>query len=366
MGASVDLVDLRKTFGRVVPVDGVSIRVDPGEFLTLLGPSGSGKTTTLMMLAGIEFPDSGTIRINGHDITWVPSHHRPIGVVFQNYALFPHMTVFENIAFSLRMRHYDQVDIVKRVGQALDLVHLSGLGGRYPRQLSGGQQQRVALARALVFEPAVLLLDEPLGALDRKLRETMKFEFRNIREKLATTVIYVTHDQEEALVLSDRIAVMNQGRIEQIDSAVDLYERPANLFVAEFIGESNFLPGRVTSCLGSNAVVQANALSVHCQAGGQLANGDEVVVAIRPERILIAAGKDTDAATHAATITDAIYVGEAMRYVARLVDGTAIVVKQQRRPGSGVFTRGTAVALSWDCEDARCFHIDRQGKCDVS
>ena len=358
MGASVELIELRKTFGRVVPVDGVSLSVGPGEFVTLLGPSGSGKTTTLMMIAGFEFPDSGAIRIDGHDITWLPSYRRPIGVVFQNYALFPHMTVFENVAFSLRMRNLRHREIVPRVGEALELVRLTGFDDRYPRQLSGGQQQRVALARALVFQPYVLLLDEPLGALDRKLREVMKFEFRNIRERLATTIIYVTHDQEEALVLSDRIAVMNHGRIEQVDTATGLYERPVNMFVADFVGESNFVPGQVVSFDASYAMVHCGALCLHCRFDGSARAGDKVLVGIRPERIAIASMVSERDVGHHATVTDAIYIGEGTRYVVRLSDDVLLVVKEQQRRNGAVFTRGDSVVLTWETDDARCFRID--------
>jgi spermidine/putrescine ABC transporter ATP-binding subunit len=355
MGASLELVELRKTFGRVVPVDGVSLAIAPGEFLTLLGPSGSGKTTTLMMIAGFEFPDSGHVRLDGADITFVPSYRRPLGVVFQSYALFPHMTVFENVAFSLRMRNLRTREITPRVGAALELVRLSGLEGRYPRQLSGGQQQRVALARALVFEPSVLLLDEPLGALDRKLRETMKLEFRNIREKLSTTIIYVTHDQEEALVLSDRIAVINHGRIEQLDTAAGLYERPANIFVADFIGDSNFVKGEVAQSQAPEALVQCGPLRVRCAAGLDARTGDKVVIGIRPERIAIEPANRASSAGHPGTVNDAIYIGEAVKYVVRVSDDIALVVKEQQRPNNVAFQRGDSVVLTWDKNDVRCF-----------
>jgi spermidine/putrescine ABC transporter ATP-binding subunit len=355
MGASVALIKLRKTFGRVIPVDNVSLSMAPGEFVTLLGPSGSGKTTTLMMIAGFEHPDSGEILLDGDDITHLPSYRRPIGVVFQNYALFPHMTVFENVAFSLRMRNLRERQIESRVGEALELVRLTGFDGRYPRQLSGGQQQRVALARALVFEPALLLLDEPLGALDRQLREVMKFEFRNIREKLATTIIYVTHDQEEALALSDRIAVMNHGRIEQIDSAVRLYERPANMFVAQFIGESNFVQGEIVSIEAPYTTVRCGPIIVRCRVDGPTRAGERVVVGIRPERIAVAPGSNERNGGYRAIVDDAIYVGEAIKYVVRLSHDAVLVAKEQQRPNSLVFQRGDAVLVSWDSDDVRCF-----------
>ena len=215
-----------------------------GEFVTLLGPSGSGKTTTLRMIAGFTSPTGGSIEIDGQDMTRVPPHRRDVGMVFQNYALFPHMTAAQNVAFPLRMRKQSRAEIDRRVGDALDLVKLRHLADRYPRQLSGGQQQRIALARAVVFEPRLLLMDEPLGALDRKLREALQLEIIRISRELGATVLYVTHDQEEALVMSDRIAIFNEGRIEQLGSGEDLYDRPASLFVADFIGESNILRGR--------------------------------------------------------------------------------------------------------------------------
>ncbi|MDT8267342.1 ABC transporter ATP-binding protein, partial [Roseomonas sp. DSM 102946] len=211
-------------------------------FISFLGPSGSGKSTTLMMIAGFETPESGQIALDGRDVTHLPPHRRGIGMVFQSYALFPHMTVAENVGFALKQRGVGKAEIVERVRQALDLVRLSAFGGRYPQQLSGGQQQRVAIARAVIFNPPVLLMDEPLSALDKQLREEMQLEIKALHERLGITFIYVTHDQKEALVMSDRVAVMNQGRIEQLDDPATLYDRPSNRFVASFVGEANFLP----------------------------------------------------------------------------------------------------------------------------
>src|SRR5262252_3250474 len=246
-GAEVRLEGLVKTFGATRAVDGVTLTAQAGEFLTLLGPSGSGKTTTLSCVAGFAVPTEGEVFIGGTPVTFEPPFKRNVGMVFQNYALFPHMTVAENLAFPLRMRKRPAVEIRERVAGALALVQLEGLGGRAPRQLSGGQQQRVALARALVFEPPVLLMDEPLGALDRKLRIEMQLELKHLHARLGVTVIYVTHDQEEALTLSDHIAVMNRGRIEQVGTPLDLYENPRTRFVAEFIGESNVVEGTVAA-----------------------------------------------------------------------------------------------------------------------
>ena len=241
----VRLQNLAKQFGSVTAVDSVSLDISRGEFITLLGPSGSGKTTTLMMVAGFEVPTAGEIYIAGEPMAYKPPYKRDIGMVFQNYALFPHMKVHDNIAFPLNNRKVPKPKTDQKVNAALDLVKLAGFGSRNPKQLSGRQQQRVALARALVFDPSVLLMDEPLGALDKKLREHMQLEIKRIQETLGITVIYVTHDQSEALTMSDRIVVMNEGRIEQVGTPSELYEGPANRFVADFIGESNFLEGEV-------------------------------------------------------------------------------------------------------------------------
>src|SRR5580658_6506385 len=241
-GAAVFLSGLEKRYGSVGAVCGVSLDIRSGEFLTLLGPSGSGKTTTLMMIAGFETPTGGDIAIDGTSVVAMPPYRRNIGMVFQNYALFPHLTVADNIGFPLKQRGVGKAERAKLVGEALELVHLPGYGERYPRQLSGGQQQRVAFARAIVFKPRLLLMDEPLGALDKQLRENLQLEMRRLHADLGITFIYVTHDQEEALIMSDRIAVMNEGRIVQLGKPEQLYDRPCDQFVASFIGESNFFP----------------------------------------------------------------------------------------------------------------------------
>ena len=247
LGARIVLNDVTKYYGDVGAVLGVTLDVAPGEILTLLGSSGSGKTTTLLIVAGFHAPSSGDVWVDERDVTNLPPERRNVGIVFQHYALFPHMSVAENIAFPLRMRGLRSSDICSKVTAALELVRMSGFDTRYPSQLSGGQQQRVALARATVFQPPVLLLDEPLGALDKKLRDKMQLELKELQSKTGITMIYVTHDQTEALSLSDRIAVMHDGRIEQIGTPSDLYERPATRFVADFVGDSNFLSGIVTS-----------------------------------------------------------------------------------------------------------------------
>ncbi|GLV49227.1 hypothetical protein TJA_23290 [Thermus sp. LT1-2-5] len=239
----VELIGVHKRYGRVVAVDGVNLAVREGEFFTLLGPSGCGKTTTLRLVAGFETPDQGEVRIAERNVNRLPPEQRPIGMVFQNYALFPNMTVYGNVAFPLRLRRLPERAVRERVGQLLEMVHLVGLEGRYPRELSGGQQQRVALARALAREPKVLLLDEPLSALDAKIREELRGELKRLQRETGLTALYVTHDQEEALALSDRIAVMREGRVEQLGTPREIYERPANAFVARFVGAGTLVPG---------------------------------------------------------------------------------------------------------------------------
>ena len=288
MDFQLSLRDVTKKFGEVTAVDRVSLEVRKGEFLTLLGPSGSGKTTTLNMIAGFEVPTSGTILLKDRDITTVAPNHRGIGMVFQNYALFPHMTVFDNIAFPLKMRKVPKEEINKKVRYVLDMVQLPGFEKRYPYQLSGGQQQRIALARALVFEPEILLMDEPLGALDKKLRDHMKLEIKHLQQSLEITVIYVTHDQEEALTMSDRIAIMNYGKIMQLDTPMGLYESPANLFVADFIGESNFLEGKVVDVNSNEVCIETRqGIRVWAAKGSEVTKGQDASVAVRPEKISI-------------------------------------------------------------------------------
>src|SRR5215472_9985364 len=252
----VSLVGVSKTYGRAMAVQRLALDVAEGEFLTLLGPSGSGKTTTLMLIAGFERPTSGEILIRGASVLAQPPEKRDIGMVFQSYALFPHMTVFDNVAFPLRTRRLAASEVARRVGQALEAVRMSGLDGRYPRQLSGGQQQRIALARALVYRPSLLLMDEPLGALDKKLREEMQSELKSLQRELGITTLYVTHDQQEALALSDRIAIMNGGDVIQVDSPLALYERPATEFVAGFVGDVNLVEGVAAETGGNLARIQ--------------------------------------------------------------------------------------------------------------
>jgi spermidine/putrescine ABC transporter ATP-binding subunit len=349
-GARLELIGLTKVYGDVVAADQVTLDIAPGEFITLLGPSGSGKTTTLMMVAGFVLPTSGQILLNGEDIAFRPPHKRNIGMVFQNYALFPHMTVAENIAFPLKMRKWSREQIRQAVREVLQLVRLPGFEERYPRQLSGGQQQRVALARALVFRPPVLLMDEPLGALDKKLREEMQLEIKHIQESMNITTIYVTHDQEEALTMSDRIAVMNAGRIEQVGTPRELYEQPVSQFVADFIGESNFLSGRVERGDGHLYLVTQEGWRVVIPVSDSLRPGEQVSVALRPERIVIGDGSGDNVVE--GTIEEIIYVGEATKFRVRLEHDRWLMVKQPSRLETMRWRRGDRVRLSWSAADA--------------
>lgn len=352
MGYQLELINVSKLFGDVRAVDTVSLGIEQGEFLTLLGPSGSGKTTTLNMIAGFEIPSRGEILLENEDITTVAPNNRGIGMVFQNYALFPHMTVADNIAFPLKMRKIPGAEIRQSIREALKLVKLPGFEGRYPHQLSGGQQQRIALARALVFKPKILLMDEPLGALDKKLRDHMRLEIRHLHESLNITVIYVTHDQEEALTMSNRIAIMNEGKIIQLDTPAQLYESPANLFVAGFIGESNFLEGRVAESEGNNtAIVTREGLKVWVRKLDHLDYGEEIAVAIRPEKIQILSNhKDASSDIinrFTGRIEEIVYVGEARIYRINLAAGVIVEVKVQSGPDVKDYRIGGEVQIGW-------------------
>jgi len=285
------IAGLTKRYGTFTALAPTDLEVAEGEFLTLLGPSGSGKTTLLSLIAGLAVPDGGRLHINGRDATHAAPHERDIGLVFQNYALFPHMTVAENVAFPLAMRRIDKAGAAKRVAEALELVRLPQLAGRYPKELSGGQQQRIALARCLVYKPSIVLMDEPLGALDKKLRDHMQLEIKRIHRDTGATIVYVTHDQEEAMTMSDRICLMNGGTIEQLGTPSDLYFAPKTLFVADFIGESNLLRGRVSAASGAAVEVTLGdgATRVTATAYAPVASGDAVRVMVRPQNIAPAA-----------------------------------------------------------------------------
>ena len=319
-GASLVLDHVDKRFGATVAVDDLSLAIEPSEFMTLLGPSGSGKTTTLMMIAGFEIPTGGEIYIDSRPILGLPPHRRNIGMVFQNYALFPHMTVAENIGFPLKQRGVDKAAITAGVRAVLDTVRLSGLEARYPRQLSGGQQQRVALARAIVFRPRVLLMDEPLSALDKQLREELQLEVKRLHKQLGITFVYVTHDQREALVMSDRIAVINHGHIEQVGAPAELYDRPVNRFVASFVGESNFLSATAVGNEAEVVVANLGSRKVRAVGNGPLAAGTPLILAVRPEKLWFAQGaapSETEVNSLVAVVRDVTLVGEMYRYQLR-------------------------------------------------
>jgi spermidine/putrescine ABC transporter ATP-binding subunit len=352
MGYQLELIHVSKLFGDVRAVDDVSLSIQHGEFLTLLGPSGSGKTTTLNMIAGFDIPSRGDILLENEDITTVAPNDRGIGMVFQNYALFPHMTVADNIAFPLKMRKTPADKIQQLIQEALELVKLPGFERRYPHQLSGGQQQRIALARAIVFKPKILLMDEPLGALDKKLRDHMRLEIKHLQESLDITVIYVTHDQEEALTMSDRIAIMNEGKIIQLDTPVALYEMPANLFVADFIGESNFLSGRIAETDAERTAVETDdGLKVWVEKLNQAGPGEDVSVAVRPEKIQILPADAQDSSEiinrFAGRIEEIVYVGEARIYRVSLAADTIVDVKVQSGPAAQNFKIGGDITIGW-------------------
>jgi spermidine/putrescine ABC transporter ATP-binding subunit len=357
LGARVVFDAIEKQYQNVRAVDGVSLDVSPGEFVTLLGPSGSGKTTSLMMLAGFEIPTAGEIYVDDEPIAAVPPYRRNIGMVFQNYALFPHMTVGENIAFPLKLRKLPKDEVNRRTGEVLELVKLPGYEKRYPRQLSGGQQQRIAVARALVFNPRVLLMDEPLGALDKQLRESLQLEIKQLHDQLGVTIIYVTHDQQEALVMSDRIAVMNNGKIEQIGSPAELYDTPRTRFVASFIGETNFLDGRVSPHSDGSCAVEVEGVGIVRAPGhADLATGAAVTVTVRPEKIVFAedgAGVGSELNQLDGVVGDVIFVGEMRRYEVRLGNDARIVLKRQNRSGMRQYGRGEPVQVAWHVQDTR-------------
>jgi putative spermidine/putrescine transport system ATP-binding protein len=353
--AVLELAGVRKRYDSLVAVDDLDLALEAGEFLTLLGPSGSGKTTTLMMVAGLQQPDAGRIMLNGASVASLPPYRRDVGMVFQNYALFPHMTVRRNVAFPLEMRGTPTAEIARLVDEALALVKLPDHGERLPKQLSGGQQQRVALARAMVYRPALLLMDEPLGALDRKLREQLQLEIKRVHRERGISVLYVTHDQEEALTMSDRIAVFNKGRIEQIGTPEELYDRPATRFVASFIGDTNLVEGRVLGVAGGICEIETAAGRIAASTRTPIEAGAAVFVAVRPERVVLAPVRAAGAGLEG-TIVEQVFLGTSRKYVVRLADDTEIVVL---RPISDPpFEQAApAVRLSWAADKATAFSL---------
>jgi spermidine/putrescine transport system ATP-binding protein len=353
----VGLYGVTKRFGATVAVDNVTIEVARGEFFSLLGPSGCGKTTSLRMIAGFEEPEEGRVVLTGQDIVGVPPFKRNVNTVFQSYALFPHLTVADNVAFGLRRKKIPKGDIKDRVKRYLDLVQLPGYDERRPSQLSGGQQQRVALARALVNEPAVLLLDEPLGALDLKLRKQMQLELMRIQREVGVTFIYVTHDQEEALVMSDRIAVMSQGKVEQIGFPEDIYERPATRFVAGFIGTSNIVEAEVIGRVGEFLEVASapgDRLLVRAPDGRSVSVGEKLAFTVRPEKLRVATADEQVAeqvCTVAGTVVDVVYQGVSTQLVVRTDAGiTLVAFRQNSERVSDAGVPGTRARLIWDPE----------------
>jgi spermidine/putrescine transport system ATP-binding protein len=354
----VKLVDVVKMFGDAVAVNHINLEVLDGEFFSLLGPSGCGKTTTLRMIGGFEAPTSGTIELKGQDVTWLPPYKRNVNTVFQNYALFPHLTIYENVAFGLRRQKVPDAEVRTRVKEMLDLVELPGFDRRKPTQISGGQAQRVALARALINRPAVLLLDEPLGALDLKLRKQMQVELKRIQQEVGITFIYVTHDQEEAMTMSDRIAVMNQGRYEQLGDPESLYERPATRFVAGFLGISNLLTGAVEGRddryiavrLANGIVIRAPRASIDGQ--------DDASVGVRPEKIRLREPGAEPPSGHnllEGTIADASYLGVSTQYQVEARGGARLTVYEQnveRATRGDLWAPGEQVLMTWSPDNS--------------
>ena len=339
--------------GEVLVVKDLNLDIAEGEFLTLLGPSGSGKTTTLMMLAGFETPTNGEIYLNSNPISSIPPYKRGIGMVFQNYALFPHLSVYENLAFPLKVRKMDNVEIEDRIQKTLSMVSLSEFGNRMPAQLSGGQQQRVAVARALVFDPAVVLMDEPLGALDKNLRESMQYELKSIHEKLGVTVVYVTHDQGEALTMSNRIAVFNDGNVQQLSTPSELYESPVNSFVAQFIGENNTFSGTVKEINNEKATVQtesgemitANPIAVSSV-------GEKTTVSLRPERVIINPESNIENQFDC-QVKEIIYHGDHTRLRVSLLKNDDFILKIPNSEKKSEISTGTSIKLGWLSSDCR-------------
>ncbi len=336
--------NVTKTYGPVHALDDVSIDVQSGEFLTLLGPSGSGKTTLLMVLAGFTRPDCGSLKFGETEMIRTPPHLRDLGMTFQSYALFPHMSVSGNVGYPLKLRKVPKAEIAERVARALDTVQLGGFGDRRIDQLSGGQRQRVAVARAIVFEPRILLMDEPLSALDKKLRDQMQIELRHLHDQLGMTTVYVTHDQREALTMSDRIAVVNHGRIMQLATPRDLYERPENRFVADFIGESTFLD---VERVGDGVAWRGRDLIL----GGPVPGAERLQLMIRPERIVMLDGPREGMNVFHATATDVVYQGDSFLLHARMDDDTQIALRGPMRGTAGLPEQGQAVVLGLAPED---------------
>ncbi|MGE0752345.1 MAG: ABC transporter ATP-binding protein [Variibacter sp.] len=344
--SDLQLRGLRKAYGATVAVENLDLDVRDGEMVAFLGPSGCGKTTTLRMVAGFVAPTAGTISVGGRDITDLPPNRRDMGMVFQSYALFPHMTVRGNVAFGLKARHVPAMEIPSRIAGALKLVGLSGFEERYPRELSGGQQQRVALARVLALRPKLLLFDEPLSNLDAKLRVQMRHEIRSLQKDVGITSLFVTHDQEEAMTIADRIVVMNEGRIEQSGAPTEIYDAPRTRFVADFIGTANLIAGRVV-----DGRFRSSRGFDFPLPDGPVPQGSEIVLSLRPEKIDIASAERADGIT--AKVARVTKLGSLVEYLVTLPSGDSLVVQRPNRAGSGEYAEGERVGLSWLRQDAR-------------
>ncbi len=352
----LSIAGLTKRYGSFVALHPTNLEVPEGEFLTLLGPSGSGKTTLLSMIAGLSVPDGGQLLINGKDVTYGAPYERDIGMVFQNYALFPHMTIAENIAFPLKMRKLDRATAMKRALEALELVHLPHVAQRFPKELSGGQQQRIALARCLVYKPSIVLMDEPLGALDKKLREHMQLEIKRIHREAGTTIVYVTHDQEEAMTMSDRICLMNGGRIEQLGSPADLYFRPRTPFVADFLGESNLFKGTVLSSQGGQARVALNGTNTELLASADqpLTTGAKVCVMVRPQNMAAAAAAQGASERFSGQLLDTMITGSLTKLYlkAPALSSEPVVLSFPTSIAKHDHALGSTVDFGWSSSDA--------------
>jgi putative spermidine/putrescine transport system ATP-binding protein len=364
VGGASPILEVRgliRRYGNLTALDGVDLAVMPGEFIALLGPSGSGKTTMLNLVAGLIAPTAGRILINGVDATAVPPSRRGLGMVFQNYALMPHMNVFENVAFPLQVRRLPRRQIERKVMDALELVQIADLRLRRPRELSGGQQQRVAIARCIVYSPTLILMDEPLGALDKRLREQMQLELKKLHDKLRMTILYVTHDQQEALTMADRIVLMHRGRVEQVGTPAELYASPVSIFAAEFVGDSNIMSGTVLDSGVLDSIRLDRGEVVHAKPRRGIAVGQRVKVMIRPENVSIRGAPPAGADRVRGTVQSSIILGNVVRHHVRLSDGSAMTCTELNRPHHPTPTVGTAVELWWRPEDAVDLKANTEG-----